>query len=82
MLPLYDYNANYIKQHFNIDVPLYPDNVVVTKDKNKKKPLKVELDDTHLIPFILEGNQVAITVEFQLKQPFYNEPSLDELKEL
>ncbi|CAO1412539.1 unnamed protein product [Diamesa serratosioi] len=81
VLPLYDYNANYVKEHFNIDVSLYPVDEVI-KDKNKKKPIKEEADVTSLIPFTLEGNQIAILVEFQLTQPFNNEQSLDELKEL
>ena len=77
MLPLYDYNANYVKEHFNIEVPLYPDDVVA-----KKKPNKVETDVLSLIPFTSDGNQVAIVVELKLTKPFYNEPTLDELKEL
>lgn len=82
MLPLYEYNANYVKEHFNIDVPLYPNDVMSTKDIKKKKSNKTETDVTSLIPFTSDGNQTAMVVEIHLTQPFYNEPSLDELKEL
>lgn len=82
VLPLYVYNASYVKEHFHIEISLYPDDVMATKDKNNKKPNKIENDVSNLIPFTSDGNQIAIVVEFKLTKPFYNEPSLDELKEL
>lgn len=82
VLPIYVYNASYVKEHFNIEISLYPDDVMVTKDKNKKKPNKIENDVSNLIPLTSDGNQIAMVVEFKLTKPFYNEPTLDELKEL